>query len=55
MNRITVGLVALIILLGLVSMSAFTVTEQELAVKFRLGEIVKSDFSPGPPLPDSDS
>jgi modulator of FtsH protease HflC len=31
----------------LVSMSAFTVRETELAVKFRFGEIVRADYEPG--------
>ena len=31
----------------LVSSSLFTVSERELAIKFRLGEIVKSDYTPG--------
>jgi len=31
----------------LVSSSLFTVSERELAIKFRLGEIVKSDYEPG--------
>jgi modulator of FtsH protease HflC len=39
-------LIALIIIVVL-SMSVFTVDERELAVKFRFGEIVKSDFSSG--------
>ncbi len=43
-NKILVAVVALIILL---SMSVFTVTETERAIKFRLGEIVETDFAPG--------
>ena len=39
-------LIAIIIIVVL-SMSVFTVDERELAVKFRFGEIVKSDFSSG--------
>jgi len=39
---ILVGLAAL----GL-SMSAFTVSETELAIKFRFGEIVRADYAPG--------
>jgi membrane protease subunit HflC len=31
----------------LLSSSLFTVSERELAIKFRLGEIVKSDYEPG--------
>lgn len=41
-NVIIVGVLAL-----LVYMSAFVVSERELAVKFKLGEIVKSDYEPG--------
>lgn len=47
MNRKLFLLFVLIVLLGLVSSSAFVVTEQELAVKFQLGEIVKTDYEPG--------
>jgi modulator of FtsH protease HflC len=43
-NKILVGVVALFIL-GM--MSVFTVSQTELAIKFRLGEIIKSDFEPG--------
>ena len=37
--------VGLLILLGLASV--FTVNERELAIKFRLGEIIRSDYTPG--------
>ena len=43
-------LLGLIVLLGAVvaaPMSIFTVKEYELAIKFRLGKIVRTDFSPG--------
>jgi modulator of FtsH protease HflC len=40
---LAVGAVALIIL----AMSAFTVRETQLAIKFRFGEIVKADYAPG--------
>jgi len=44
------GLLA-VILVGLVaiaaSMTAFTVGEQELAIKFKLGRIVRTDYEPG--------
>jgi len=36
-----------VIALGLVSVSVFTVDEREKAIKFRLGEIVRSDYTPG--------
>jgi len=45
------GTTLFLILLGLVlwigSMSFFTVSERERAIKFRLGEIVRDDFAPG--------
>lgn len=43
-SKIIVGVVALFII-GM--MSVFTVNQTELAIKFRLGEIIKSDFEPG--------
>jgi modulator of FtsH protease HflC len=43
-NKILLGLAALL-LIG--SMSVFTVNQTEKAIKFRLGEIVKSDYTPG--------
>ena len=43
-NKILVGVVALFII-GM--MSVFTVSQTELAIKFRLGEIIKDDFEPG--------
>ncbi len=43
-NKILVGLGALL-LIGM--MCVFTVSETERAIKFRLGEIVKSDYEPG--------
>ena len=43
-NKILVGLAALL-LVG--SMSVFTVDQTEKAIKFRLGEIVKIDYTPG--------
>jgi membrane protease subunit HflC len=43
-NKILVGIGAL---LFLVSMCVFTVSETEKAIKFSLGKIVKSDFTPG--------
>ncbi len=44
MNKILVTLLLIIIL---VSMSVFTVSETERAIKFRLGEIIQTDFKPG--------
>jgi len=43
-NKILVAVAAFIILL---SMSVFTVDQTERAIKFRLGEIVASNFAPG--------
>src|SRR5262245_65624876 len=39
--------VAVIAVFALLSQATFIVNEQELAVMFRFGEIVRSDFSPG--------
>lgn len=42
--------IAIVLALGLVLLgwgSMFTVSEKELAIKFRLGKIVKSDYAPG--------
>ena len=39
--------VVVIGLAAIVSQSLFIVTEQELAVLFRFGEIIRADFSPG--------
>ena len=47
MNSLRVVLVLLAVAAIVVSMSLFTVDERDLAVKFRFGEIVKSDFEPG--------
>ena len=41
------GIIILLVVGMLVSASLFTVSERELAIKFRLGEIVKSDYKPG--------
>ena len=43
-NKILIGVGAIVLLL---MMSVFTVSETERAIKFRLGEIIKSDFEPG--------
>ena len=43
-NKILVGIVA-ILFIGMMSM--FTVNQSEKAIKFRLGQIVKSDYEPG--------
>ena len=43
----TSGLIALVVVLFIGLMSVFIVDEREVALKFRLGEIVESDFKPG--------
>ncbi len=43
----TSGLIAAVVVLVVGLMSVFIVDERELALKFRLGEIVKSDFDSG--------
>lgn len=43
-NKIVVAVAALVVVL---SMSVFTVSETERAIKFQLGEIVGADFKPG--------
>lgn len=44
-NKIAVGVVGTLLIMGLASM--FTVKETEKAIKFRFGEIIKSDYGPG--------
>ena len=46
-NRIFFGLIVGVIALIVLAMSAFTVRETELAMKFRFGEIVRADYGPG--------
>lgn len=46
-NRQIFGIVAFFLIGILANASFFTVTERELAIKFRLGEIVKVDYKPG--------
>lgn len=47
MNNIKFGFVFLAIVIGIISMSTFVVHEREVAIKFKLGEIVESDYPPG--------
>ena len=47
MSKLQANVVIGVVIAILVYMSAFIVDERELVVKFRLGEIVKSDFKPG--------
>lgn len=44
-NKIALGIAGALLVTGL--MSIFTVNETEKAIKFRFGEIVKSDYDPG--------
>jgi membrane protease subunit HflC len=46
-NRAFLGLIAVAALALLFAMSAFTVRETEMAIKFRFGEIVRADYGPG--------
>lgn len=46
-NRAFLGLIAVAVAAFLLSMAAFTVRETELAIKFRFGEIVRADYTPG--------
>lgn len=43
----SLALLGLVVALFLGSLSIFTVNERERALKFRLGEIIRSDFEPG--------
>ncbi len=48
MNAMKMSLLIVIVVAGFLFMSTvFTVNERELAMKFRLGEIVKTDYEPG--------
>ena len=46
-SSIRFGFVVLAIVAVVISMSTFIVHERELAIKFKLGEIVESDYEPG--------
>jgi len=45
------GKFSLLVLLGIglmgIGLSAFTISETELAIKLRLGEVVQADYEPG--------
>ena len=47
MNNIRFGFVLLLAVAVVIAMSTFIVHERELAIKFKLGEIVESDYQPG--------
>ena len=46
-SRGLLGVIAAVAIIFLLAMCAFTVRETELAIKFRFGEIVRSDYTPG--------
>ena len=46
-NRSYLAVIVLGFIALLLSMAAFTVRETDLAIKFRFGEIVRADYSPG--------
>jgi membrane protease subunit HflC len=47
MSNIKFGLALIIVTVAVLAMSTFIVHERELAIKFKLGEIVESDYEPG--------
>ncbi len=48
MNRLTsIGIVVIVLLIVGITFGTFTVKETERALKFRLGEVVRTDFEPG--------
>lgn len=47
MNNVKFGFVLLLVAAVILSMSTFIVNEREVAIKFKLGEIVKADYTPG--------
>ena len=47
MNNIKFGFVLILIVGAVLAMSTFIVHEREIAIKFKLGEIVKADYEPG--------
>ncbi len=48
MNRLTtIGAVVIVLLIVGITFGTFTVKETERALKFRLGEVVRTDFTPG--------
>jgi len=46
-NNARFGFILLAVVAAVVYMSTFIVHERELAIKFRLGEIIEADYSPG--------
>jgi len=47
MSNVKFGFVLILVVAAVLSMSTFIVHEREIAIKFKLGEIVESDYEPG--------
>jgi membrane protease subunit HflC len=47
MSNVKFGLVLILVAAAVLSMSTFIVHEREIAIKFKLGEIVEADYEPG--------
>ena len=47
MSNIKFGFVLILVVAAVLSMSTFIVHEREIAIKFKLGEIVEADYEPG--------
>lgn len=47
MNNIKFGFILVLVVSAVLMMSTFMVHERELAIKFKLGEIVEADYEPG--------
>jgi membrane protease subunit HflC len=47
MSNLKFGFVLILVAVAVLSMSTFIVHEREIAIKFKLGEIVESDYEPG--------
>ena len=47
MSNVKFGFILLLVVAAVISMSTFIVHEREIAIKFKLGEIVASDYEPG--------
>lgn len=47
MSNVKFGFVLILVAAAVVSMSTFIVHEREIAIKFKLGEIVEADYEPG--------
>jgi membrane protease subunit HflC len=47
MSNLKFGFVLILVAVAVLSMSTFIVHEREIAIKFKLGEIVESDYKPG--------